>query len=285
MNLRVKNSKDGSAQTLSLEASVTLSQLMDKIGTSASQSRILAGYPPKAITEMDLPLSEVGVCSGDVLIWEESKSSESSTSSSSSPPTGSLHRKEVPSDNSCLFTSVNYCLSGIMDPSKCELLRSVVAGTIMSKPGSYDAAILGKDPEDYMTWISDPNSWGGAIEAQILAEYFGIEVDVFDTQSGVLTRFGENLKPGQRALIIYDGIHYDPLYERIGQENRTLFPVEESQILERAKAFVEKEKSAKKFTDVGNFSLKCEDCGTRLVGQKDAQAHAKATGHARFGEV
>ncbi|QQP36711.1 Ubiquitin thioesterase OTU1like [Caligus rogercresseyi] len=55
--------------------------------------------------------------------------------------------------------------------------------------------------------------------------------------------------------------------------------------LSAPKAFVEKEKSAKKFTDVGNFSLKCEDCGTRLVGQKDAQAHAKATGHARFGEV
>ncbi|XP_040578995.1 ubiquitin thioesterase Otu1 [Lepeophtheirus salmonis] len=272
MNLRIKKASDGSAVTLSLEEDATLTHVLQKIDADPKKTRVLCGYPPKPILEADQPLSELGVRSGDVLIREEEEA-------------GVIERKEVPADNSCLFTSVNYCLSGVVDISKCELMRTVVVGVIQSQPQQYDAAILGKDPKDYIAWISSSDAWGGAIEAQILAEYFGMEIDVFDTQSGLLTRFGESYKPGQRALIIYDGIHYDPLYERIGSKEKTIFSIDDEEILEKGKSFVESEKKAKKFTDVAGFTLKCEDCGTKLVGQKDAQSHAKSTGHKRFGEV
>ena len=46
----------------------------------------------------------------------------------------------------------------------------------------------------------------------ILSSYFGLEIDVVNTQHSVINKFGEDQNYGQRILLIYDGIHYDPLY-------------------------------------------------------------------------
>lgn len=47
---------------------------------------------------------------------------------------------------------------------------------------------------------------------------------------------------------------------------------------------VAKLRASHSFTDTAGFTLKCEQCNTNLVGEKEAQAHATATGHTRFGE-
>ena len=41
---------------------------------------------------------------------------------------------------------------------------------------------------------------------------------------------------------------------------------------------------ARQFTDTANFTLRCKDCQIGVKGEKEAVAHAKATGHANFGE-
>ncbi len=41
---------------------------------------------------------------------------------------------------------------------------------------------------------------------------------------------------------------------------------------------------ARQFTDTANFTLRCKDCQIGVKGEKEAIAHAKATGHANFGE-
>ena len=41
---------------------------------------------------------------------------------------------------------------------------------------------------------------------------------------------------------------------------------------------------ARQFTDTSNFTLRCKDCQIGVKGEKEAIAHAKATGHANFGE-
>ena len=69
-----------------------------------------------------------------------------------------------------------------------------------------------KANEDYCDWIRKKETWGGAIEAQVLSEYLGIVVTVVDTQTDFVSNFGEGLSLGQRLFLIYDGIHYDPLY-------------------------------------------------------------------------
>ena len=58
----------------------------------------------------------------------------------------------------------------------------ITAATVSSDPGKYTKAILGKENSEYVKWIQLESSWGGAIEAQIMAEYFGIVVTVVDTK-------------------------------------------------------------------------------------------------------
>lgn len=91
-------------------------------------------------------------------------------------------------------------------------MRQIVAIQIKDRPADYNEAILGKPLDEYTDWILKESSWGGAIECQILAEYFGIMISVVDVQSGLITDFGEGIGAGQRMVLIYDGIHYDPLY-------------------------------------------------------------------------
>lgn len=57
-----------------------------------------------------------------------------------------------------------------------------------------------------------PESWGGAIEVSILSEFYGIEIAVVDTQNAIINRFGEDKKYGSRVFLLFDGIHYDPLF-------------------------------------------------------------------------
>jgi len=42
--------------------------------------------------------------------------------------------------------------------------------------------------------------------------YYGIEIAVIDTVNGIVNRFGEDQNYGARVLLIFDGIHYDPIY-------------------------------------------------------------------------
>jgi ubiquitin thioesterase OTU1 len=91
-------------------------------------------------------------------------------------------------------------------------MRELVAATVKSQPEMYSEALLGKPNKDYCKWIQLDDSWGGAIEIAILSSYYGLEIDVVDTQNAIINKFGEDQNYGQRILLIYDGIHYDPLY-------------------------------------------------------------------------
>lgn len=220
---------------------------------------------------------------------EPSKSKKSKTESSSSSALqfhAILLRQTVPANNSCLFTSVNFCLSGKVDLDKADFMRDVISAAVSSDTHKYNAAILGKENEEYCAWIRKDASWGGAIEAQILAEYFGVVVSLVNIQTDFMTHFGENMNLAQRMLLIYDGIHYDPLYRDLGNgEKQTLFTLDDEKVLEEAKNLAKVARTARQFVDVSNFSLKCITCQTNLKGQEDAQKHAKDTGHTNFGEI
>ena len=57
---------------------------------------------------------------------------------------------------SCNNPSILLC----QDATPTEL-RELVAGVITSQPEVYSAALLGKDPLDYIGWILKEDSWGG----------------------------------------------------------------------------------------------------------------------------
>lgn len=148
--------------------------------------------------------------------------------------------------------------------------------------------ILGRDNAEYCAWILQESNWGGAIEVSILSQHYGIEFDVVDITNAMINRFGEDKHYPMRGFLLYDGIHYDPLYleSLTGDSQKTLFSVEEEQhIFEMAENLAKEAKSSRQFTDLDKFTLKCIQCDTLLKGQQQATIHAKETGHSQFGEV
>lgn len=269
--------------------------------------KLLTGFPPKAIA-VDLSdilslestkLAEVGIRSGDTVTVETVDKPMAPPPpphhNSHHLPTepleqeGILLRRVVPADNHCLFTSVHFCMSGDVQPAHARDHREIIAAAVRADKERYSAAILGKTPADYCRWITGNEAWGGAIEVQILAEYFGVEISVIDTKSGSVTHFGEGLSAGQRMLLIYDGIHYDPLtletFKAPDAPARTLFDAGDVAVIEQAKELAREAKDTRQFTDTVNFQLKCLVCQIKLKGQTEARKHANETGHQSFGEM
>ncbi|KAL7732594.1 hypothetical protein ACLKA6_019220 [Drosophila palustris] len=200
---------------------------------------------------------------------------------------GILLKKVVPADNSCLFTSIRFVLNGKVDNEGSEMMRHIIATEVAADPQQYNDAVLGKSNAEYCSWIQKADSWGGAIEVSILSNYYGIEIDVVDIQNAIINRFGEDKNFGLRVFLLFDGIHYDPLYMETSQSAApaTIFPVEELGVYQQAEQLANEAKSSRQFTNVDKFNLRCLQCDLMLVGQAQAQQHAKATGHANFGEI
>eukprot|EP00095_Tigriopus_kingsejongensis_P006802 snap_masked-scaffold1064_size65302-processed-gene-0.14 protein:Tk06802 transcript:snap_masked-scaffold1064_size65302-processed-gene-0.14-mRNA-1 annotation:"ubiquitin thioesterase otu1" len=252
--------------------------------------RLLHGFPPKAL-ELERPEQSLGSLSirhGDSLILEvqDVGGPADEPADPSLDFQGVLMRQVVPANNSCLFTSIHFCLSGQLDLDKADFMREVISAAVSGDPHKYTTAMLSRDNADYCRWIQESSAWGGAIEAQILAEYFGVVITVVDIKSDFQTHFGETLGSSQRMFLIYDGIHYDPLYREVGGgDKQTLFGLSDQKAEREAQALANVAKTARQFTDVANFTLRCITCQTQLKGQSDARAHAKETGHTNFGEV
>ncbi|XP_022231020.2 ubiquitin thioesterase OTU1 [Drosophila obscura] len=200
---------------------------------------------------------------------------------------GILLKKVVPADNSCLFTSIRFVLNGKVDNEGSEMMRHIIAQEVSADTTQYSDAVLGKSNAEYCAWIQKADSWGGAIEVSILSNYYGIEIDVVDIQNAIINRFGEDKNFGLRVFLLFDGIHYDPLYMETLQNSvpATIFPVEEMGVYQQAEQIANEAKSSRQFTNVDKFTLRCMDCDVMLVGQVQAQEHAKSTGHTNFGEI
>ncbi|XP_022710121.1 ubiquitin thioesterase OTU1-like [Varroa jacobsoni] len=201
---------------------------------------------------------------------------------------GVLLRRPVPANNSCLFTSIYFALSGGEFNLRAGAnLRQIIADAVAADSITYCEAFLGKPNREYCTWILNEEHWGGAIELAILSKHFKTEMVAVDTQNERLNRFGEDENYGQRILLIYDGIHYDPLLLEYsdGSGIRTTFSTDDHMILALALEVAQEAKRSGQFTDVQNFTLRCLECNRGVVGRAGAQAHAKSTGHNKFDEV
>lgn len=308
--LKIK-SKSGHHIIKSLTPESTIKDLVCELEAitkvSSKSLQVLNGYPPKPfdISNEDITLTACGLKSGETLIIEEklaNKKNESTNASGFNSEqivkavseqeacSGILLKKIVPADNSCLFTSFHFVLNRkIADSSEvAPYFRKLVSETISKDPTTYSEAILGKPVHEYCTWIQDSKSWGGAIELSILANFYGIEIDVLDTLNGIINRFGEDQKYPFRVFLMFDGIHYDPLYMECldgSDEIKTMFPSSDEEVFEQAQSIAKEAKSSKQFTDTNKFTLKCFDCGILIKGQVEAQQHAKSTKHTNFGEV
>ncbi|EPS71732.1 hypothetical protein M569_03026, partial [Genlisea aurea] len=205
---------------------------------------------------------------------------------------GTVVRRVIPSDNSCLFNAVGYVMDH--EKNKASELRQVIAATVASDPVKYSEALLEKSNREYCDWIQNPDKWGGAIELAILANYYGREIAAYDIQTTRCDLYGQGSNFEERVMLIYDGIHYDALamspFEDAPEEfDQTIFPVRKepavwSVVEQLALRLVKDQQRKRSYTDTSNFTLRCGVCQTGIVGQKEAVEHAKATGHVNFQE-
>lgn len=201
--------------------------------------------------------------------------------------TGYLLRHPVPSNNSCLFISVHFCLThGIVDDLIGKSMRKIIADTVASDKQHFDDAFLAKSNAEYCQWILDDNNWGGAIELSILCKYYETEIVAIDVKNTILNRFGEDSHYQQRMLLLYDGLHYDPLkFQPLddSQPIQTLFSTDNLEVLHLAEELAKEAKQSHQFTDLKTLVMKCTTCNMDL-DPKTASEHAAKTGHYNFVE-
>ncbi|XP_041504322.1 ubiquitin thioesterase OTU1 [Microtus oregoni] len=300
--LRCK-AKGGTHVLQGLSSRTRLRELQSQIaaitGIAPGSQRILVGYPPECLdlSDRDITLGDLPIQSGDMLIVEEDQTrpKASPTLSKRGAPSYSrealpvLTRTAVPADNSCLFTSVYYVVEGgVLNPGCAPDMRRLIAQIVASNPDLYSEAILGKTNEEYCEWIKRDDTWGGAIEISILSKFYQCEICVVDTQTVRIDRFGEDAGYTKRVLLIYDGIHYDPLQRNFPDPDTpplTIFSSNDDIVLVQALELADEARRKRQFTDVNRFTLRCMVCQKGLTGQAEARDHARETGHTNFGEV
>jgi ubiquitin thioesterase OTU1 len=244
----------------SLEKDTTMKILLEKIAEITqiceSELYLLMGFPPKPIdlSQKGNTLEVCGISNGETLIVEEKPISKEDKelaeklqleekdeilakqlANEITGSNGFLLKKVVPADNSCLFTSIGFTLTGKIDTENGNFMRQVIAQQVNDDKGLYNEGILGRPNDEYCAWIMQTDSWGGAIEVSILSQYYGIgkygnlffillenhflvlflflpEIDVVDITNALINRFGEDRSYGMRVFLLFDGIHYDPLF-------------------------------------------------------------------------
>ncbi|PRP86231.1 C2H2-type zinc finger-containing protein [Planoprotostelium fungivorum] len=321
LNLRVRSSSKGS-QHVSIEPDKKFSDLQALIeqstGIPANLQKVLTGFPPKEIScSNDTTLQAAGIQGNDTItiqvrtepistgtiptssiistatIAPPSKSERPKrditiTDVGLTPSDGTVVRRVVDSDNSCLFNSIGYVLEG-RDRKVGPRLRKIIVDTIASDPDEYNEAILGKTNTEYRNWLLKDTSWGGGIELSILADYYQCEISAFDIKTTKVYNYGEGKGYKQRVFLIYDGIHYDAMaftFDPSFPEDMdiTIFSPKDDAATNKAMKLVQEANKAREFTDTGGFSLRCGVCQTGLKGEKEALEHAKKTGHQNFQE-
>jgi ubiquitin thioesterase OTU1 len=202
---------------------------------------------------------------------------------------GTIVLRVMPDDNSCMFRAVG---SAVLSDSLDGMteLRSMVAQAIQRDPEQYNEAILQRAPDEYCTWISYSDSWGGGIELSILSQEFDIEIASVNVQDNRVDRFNEG-RP-KRCILVYSGIHYDTIAlvpqgvsPKDPSQDIKLFDAKDNVILEAARELCGQLQKAHYFTDTRKFDIKCNKCSWKGAGEAGAIQHATETGHSDFGEA
>lgn len=130
----------------------------------------------KPLTQEEKDAIEIAkrLAEDEILARQLAESGEAS-GHGSSISNGILLKQVVAADNSCLFTSIGFLVSGKVDTSIGPYLRQIIASAVHNEKEVYSDAILGRPNADYVAWIMQESSWGGAIEVSILSAHYGIE--------------------------------------------------------------------------------------------------------------
>ena len=83
----------------------------------------------------------------------------------------------VRADGNCLFNCATLALEDTVD--KPQEMRETIASVMLSDPLTYSKEELGKDPSEYVAWITGSSSaWGGIPELKALSQLYECEFAV-----------------------------------------------------------------------------------------------------------
>merc|ERR1719153_990767 len=170
---------------------------------------------------------------------------------------------------------------GVVDKKPARALRARIAHHVLDNQHEFNKLVLDmKEPNEYAAWIQSDNSWGGSVELKIFSDLYRVEIDAVDIMTNRIDRYNQG-KFSQKVFLLYDGIHYDPLYWDSGIEGlpkQTVFQSNESIPAASALQLASVLCAARQFTDTGKFKIRCGNCGSRFEGDKEVAEHATTTG-------
>lgn len=201
-------------------------------------------------------------------------------------------RRFVDSDNSCLFSSIAYLIDkeNFNENSKM-IFRLMIVDYINDNDNDISNDILGMDKKDYIEKISQPHTWGGAIELALFSEMFNIMIASMDVMTGRVDMFGEEKDYDRRIYIMYNGVHYDPLVMNLddtcgNESDITVFSPNDDNTFIMFKDFVESIKSKGDFVDPSNINnMKCGVCNEEFFDEGDAVIHGQNFNHWDFRQI
>ncbi|EGV60719.1 ubiquitin-specific protease otu1 [Yamadazyma tenuis] len=312
--MRIKVKTPTKVKVLTIDDNLTESQLLEELHADTELfpglskiSTIKTGFPPKPLS---IPPSETirkYIHNGDQLLIEvgDEKSPESRENPISKEVNddipnvhiGELNQylilRNIKDDNSCMFNAIGYATK----TDSATEMRAVCASYIMSDPDKFDEVTLGRSNDDYCSWITKKDSWGGAIELGILSDYYKVRINCIDIESGNIIKFeNEDSPPSSFINLVYSGIHYDVLSanpilstsEKDKDIDTSLWQrgsPEETPIMKAAESLCKLLQTKNYTTNTTRFRIRCLECYDVLVGETGAAKHANEKGHFRFGEV
>lgn len=195
-----------------------------------------------------------------------------------------VQQHQVPDDNSCLFHAISYCM--YKDISLSSGLRELVAKEILSNGSTYNEAILGKKPQDYVNWIQKNDSWGGGIEIAVLSEAICVAIYVLDMDAIKFEKFNED-KYNEFIIILFNGVHYDSIELENGKTAFNMKTDKElsEKVLEHSLEIAKKLKESGHAFNTHKANIICNVCQKTFVGERDVARHAESTGHTDFGQT
>ena len=287
-NNEVFNIKINHDDTLLVLKQLIISNLSSKkIMTESSNLKIIYGFPEKSIDNDDLDnlsLEDLSIFDKEYIKVElkNQNINKENTSNKNMIDYSQYHikKKDIPADNSCLFNAVNFAINGSAENP--EIIRDIIVSEISSNPDQYNAAILGRPPEEYCKWISNKETWGGGIELSILSKFFNIQIGVADIQFITIEYFGNSNKC---IYLLYNNIHYDVFYKEENGKISGIFDTYDTNIKREVMDICMQFQKFENFTDLKNFDIKCMQCGELMKGQNEVIEHSKKTGHFNFNEI
>ncbi|AMD20191.1 HDL553Cp [Eremothecium sinecaudum] len=315
--MRLKLAISGLGQNIiTLKENATLSDLVKAAETAFENQISVAsvgfGYPPKKISineeDGNSALTDLGISSGERVSLEPARNTanplrpegqfaaDTRQSQNKKPLTKTqiyikdsqiLQVHQVPDDNSCLFHAISYAM--YKDITVSSQLREIVSKEISANKTKFSDSILGRPNQEYANWILQRDSWGGAIDIVVLSSSLEVAILTLDVDALRYEKFNED-KYDSFIMVVFSGVHYDTIevYHEANDERQTVFRFgdpDSENLLVQAIEVAKKMKAAGMSFNTTRDRIKCNTCGSILIGEREVARHAERTGHMDFGQV